>query len=67
MLRIQQYNTQNLFPYVARDRQIVIWYIVCQMVVSAIEEHKARKGKGMREFVILIKVVRENIANKDGI
>lgn len=37
------------------------------MVVSAIEEHKARKGNGMREFVILIKVVRENIANKDGI
>lgn len=48
----------------ARDRQMVNWYIICQMV-SAVK--KARKGNGMREFAALTRVVREGIANKDGI
>lgn len=37
------------------------------MVLSVIEKNKAMKGNGMREFVVLIRVVRESVVNKDGI
>lgn len=38
-------------------------YIICQMV-NAIQKNKARKENGMREFAILTRMVREDIANK---
>lgn len=50
-----------------RDRHIVNQCIICQMVLSAIEKNKAMKGNGMREFAVLTRVVRESVANKDGI
>lgn len=57
---------QTLCSYGARNRQMVNWYIICQMV-SAVKRNKARKGNGMREFAILTRVVREGTASKDGI
>lgn len=45
---------------------MVSWYVICQMV-SAIKKNNARKGNGEREFAFLTRVVRESIANKNGI
>lgn len=63
MLGTQQHNRQTLCYSGGRDRQMVNWYIICQMV-NAIQKNKARKGNGMREFAILTTMVREDIANK---
>lgn len=59
-------TAHKLCPYGARDRQMVRWYIISQMV-SAIKKINARKGNREREFAFLTRVARKSTANKDGI